>query len=127
MIKKTVVGGEETIENLPADEVYESSPVSVGSDHRMNVAARIIWFVGGVIIALLALRFLLRLLGANPSNGFADFIYSLSYPFAAPFFGLFNYSENLASGRFEFETLIALLVYALIAWALARLVTLGKR
>jgi len=127
MIKKTIVNGEETIENLPSEEVYERPPVTVVGDHRMNVVVRIIWFVGGVVITLLALRFLLRLLGANPSNGFADFVYTLSHPFAAPFFGLFNYSENLASGRFEFETLIAILVYALVAWGLARLVTIGKR
>jgi uncharacterized protein YggT (Ycf19 family) len=127
MIEKTVVRDDETIETLPTDDVYAERPVSARDDHRMNVAARAIWFVGGVIMALLALRFLLRLLGANPANGFADFIYTVSHPFAAPFFGLFSYTADLARGRFEFETLIAIVVYGLIAWGLARLVTLGKR
>lgn len=83
--------------------------------------------IGGIIIGLLALRFLLRLLAANPNNGFADFIYTMSHPFASPFFGLFSYTENLGSGRFEFETLIAILVYGLVAWLLAKLVSIGKR
>ncbi len=111
----------------PEDVGYTAAPVTPRADHRMNVAERFIWLVAGLIMGLLALRFLLRLLGANPSNGFADFIYNLSYPFAAPFFGLFSYTEDLASGRFEFETLVAIVVYALIAWLLARIVTLGKR
>lgn len=109
------------------DEVREERPVTPRDDHRMNVAERFIWLIAGIIMGLLALRFLLRLLGANPNNGFADFIYSVSHPFAVPFFGLFNYDADLGAGRFEFETLIAILIYALAAWVLAKLVTLGKR
>lgn len=109
------------------DQVREERPVTPRDDHRMNVAERFIWLIAGIIMGLLALRFLLRLLGANPNNGFADFIYSVSHPFAAPFFGLFNYDADLGAGRFEFETLIAILIYALAAWVLAKLVTLGKR
>ncbi len=101
----------------------ETTPV----EHSTNVAARIISFIGGVIMALLALRFILMLLGANRGNGFVDFIYSASYPFAAPFFGIFNYQEQFGVSRFEFETLIAILFYGLITWALARLVTIGNR
>lgn len=109
------------------DQMRDERPVTPRDDHRMNVAERFIWLIAGIIMGLLALRFLLRLLGANPNNGFADFIYSISQPFAAPFFGLFNYDADLGAGRFEFETLIAILIYALAAWVLAKLVTLGKR
>lgn len=109
------------------DQMRDERPVTPRDDHRMNVAERFIWLIAGIIMGLLALRFLLRLLGANPNNGFADFIYSVSHPFAAPFFGLFNYDADLGAGRFEFETLIAILIYALAAWVLAKLVTLGKR
>ena len=125
-MKKTVVRDDETIETVP-EETYDHQPVSAREDYRMNVAERLIWLVGGIIMAVLALRFLLRLLGANPENGFANLVYTMSHPFVAPFFGLFSYTEDLANGRFEFETLIAILVYGLVAWLLARLVTLGKR
>lgn len=96
-------------------------------EYTTNVAARVISFIGGIIMALLGLRFLLMLLGANRGNGFVDFIYSASYPFAAPFFGIFNYQEQFGVSRFEFETLIAILFYGLITWALVRLVTIGNR
>jgi hypothetical protein len=96
--------------------------------YRPNILAELIYVAGGVIIALLAIRFLLVLFGANPGNGFADFIYTVSHPFAAPFFGLFSYHENLGTGgRFEYELLIAIVVYAIVMELLARLVSVGSR
>lgn len=91
-----------------------------------STAARVIWFVAGVVIALLALRFLFVLLGANQNNGFVDLVYTLSYPFAAPFFGMFGYHIHYGISRFELSTLIAIAIYALIAWGLARLVTIRQ-
>lgn len=96
------------------------------ADPDDNLAARIIYIIGGTIMGLLAIRFLLSLLGANQANGFANLIYSLSYPFAAPFFGLFSYSAQLGVARFEFETLVAIAVYALLTWFLIRVVTAGR-
>jgi uncharacterized protein YggT (Ycf19 family) len=107
--------------------VTAAQPAVVESEHRMNVAARLVYLIGGVIITLLALRFLLALLGANPNNGFANFIYTLSHPFAAPFFSLFSYDQTLGSSRFELGTLVAIVVYALLTALLARLVTIGSR
>lgn len=88
--------------------------------------ARIIWYVSGVLLALLAFRFVLALLGANPNNSFANFIYNLSHPFVAPFFSLFGYKLQYGVSRFEIYTLVAMAVYALIAYGLARLVTIAR-
>jgi uncharacterized protein YggT (Ycf19 family) len=96
-------------------------------EYAMTVAERVIYWVGGVIMALIALRILLSLLGANRGNAFASLIYNLSYPFVAPFFGLFNYRMQYGVSRFEFESLIALIVWGLITVAIARLVSLGSR
>ena len=97
------------------------------AEYRMNVAARVIYFIGGVLLALLGIRFVLALLGANPANAFANFIYTTSHPFVSPFFGLFNFDESLGRSRFEFSTLIAIVVYAIVMALLARLVTIGSR
>ena len=88
------------------------------------VAARVVWYIAGVITTLLALRFVLALLGANKGNGFVDFIYNVSHPFAAPFFGIFNYQTQYGVSKFELSTLVAIVVYLLVAWGLARLVTI---
>lgn len=92
-----------------------------------TVAARVVWLIAGVIMGLLAIRFLLSLLGANRNNGFADLVYGLSYPFAAPFFGLFGYDVSYGRSRFEGETLVAIAVYALLAWLIAKAVTIRSR
>lgn len=96
-------------------------------DDAPNTAARVVWFVTWVIITLLAIRFVLSLLGANRANAFADLIYSLTYPFAAPFFGLFGYQVRYGVARFEIETLVAMAVYALLGYGIARLLTINRR
>ncbi|CAN5419175.1 hypothetical protein BH09PAT4_BH09PAT4_02540 [soil metagenome] len=109
------------------DDPIETTPVNPKSEYRMTVAERVIYLVGGILLTLLALRFLLSLLGANKGNGFADFIYTTSHPFVSPFFGLFNYDETFGKSRFEFETLVAIVVYAVLMLIVARLVTIGSR
>lgn len=87
------------------------------------VAQRIVWYVAGFIIALLLIRLVLLMLGANQGNGFVDFIYAVSGVFAAPFTGIFG---SPTYGQFFFDTasLVAIVVYALIAWGVAKLFTI---
>ena len=96
-------------------------------DRGSTLAERIVYLVGSIIIAALALRFILSLLGANPDNVIADFVYTFSQPFVAPFFGLFNYTPQIGLVRFEFETLIAMAFYAIAMAIIGRLVGLGRR
>lgn len=91
-----------------------------------SIAAQIIYMIGSVIVALLTLRLILAMLGANASNAFANFIYSITLPLVAPFFGLFNYRVQYGVGRFEFETLIAIIVYTLLAWFVVRMLSIGR-
>ncbi|MDP9350362.1 MAG: YggT family protein [Chloroflexota bacterium] len=85
--------------------------------------ARLIYFIFGVIESLIAIRAVLKLLAANPRSGFASLIYGITDPFVAPFTGLF--SEPRVSGSvLEFRSLVAILVYALLAFALVRLLYL---
>jgi hypothetical protein len=106
----------------------DDAVVTTTPNYGLNVISRVIWFVAGVILLLLAFRFVLALLGANTTNSFAQFIYNTSHPFVAPFFNLFNYN-NIQYGfsRFEVYTLIAMAVYAAVAWVLAALTNIGRR
>ena len=92
-----------------------------------NTAARVVWFITGVLLTLLAFRFLLSLLGANRENPFADMIYTITYPFVAPFFGLFGYDVEYGVSRFEIETIVAGLVYLMIGSGIVRLLTINRR
>jgi hypothetical protein len=87
---------------------------------------RLVYYLFGLLQALLAIRVILSLLGANRGNGFADFIYTITHPFVAPFFGLFGYQFQYGVSRLEIETLVAMLVYALIGWGIGRLIRLGR-
>ncbi len=99
----------------------------LSNTYGVIMVARIISLIGSIITGILALRFILSLLAANRSNAFASLIYSLSHPFVAPFFGLFNYQEQVGIVRFEFETLVAIAFWALVTWMVVRLITIGVK
>jgi YggT family protein len=81
---------------------------------------QLIYWVFGLIEGLIAIRFVLKALGANPSAGFAQFIYGITAPLVAPFYGLFG--NPAAQGSvLELHSLVALIVYALLAWLLGKL------
>lgn len=107
-------------------EVIDPNSEGKTGAHAQNVVARLIGFIAAVLLVLLGLRFVLALLGANPGNGFAHFIYSASHPFVAPFFSLFSYSLKYGISHFETFTLVAMVVYALVAGGLMRLVTINR-
>jgi hypothetical protein len=65
--------------------------------------------------AILAFRFILKLLGASATAGFTSFIYGISQPFASPFLSVFKISKVIGS-VFEWTTILAMLVYWLIAF-----------
>lgn len=121
-IRETTVQSGNAVETT--QQVHDPRAVE---DHKKDVASRVVWFIAGVILSLLALRFLFALLGANAANGFANFIYTVTTPLVAPFFGLFQYDFTAGVARFETFTLVAMVIYALIAYAISKLVTITRR
>jgi len=84
-------------------------------------ATQLIWLFLGILETVLALRFIFKLIGVNAANTFATFLYNLTDFFVAPFATLTG--APAAGGMvFEFSTIIAMIVYALIGWGLERLV-----
>jgi YggT family protein len=80
---------------------------------------RIMYTILGILEILLGLRFLLRLIAANPDSGFSVFIYGITGLFVAPFNALIG-TPTYKGASFEATTLIAMAVYALLFWVLAR-------
>ena len=91
---------------------------------RVNRAVSVIYYTVGALLILLLLRFLLRLFGANPENTFAQVIYGLSEPFVAPFSTLFISPASSSGPIFDVNLLVAMPVYALLAWLVGQLVRL---
>jgi hypothetical protein len=86
---------------------------------------QVVWYLLDLLELLLLFRFILKLLGANPNAGFTQFIYSVTYPFAEPYINVFRVTR-VAGATFEWTTLLAMLVYWLIAWGIIRLIVMGK-
>lgn len=84
-----------------------------------------VWYIVGILEALLAFRFVLKLLGANAGAGFTSFIYGITQVFATPFLNVFKISR-VEGSVFEWTTLLAMLVYWLIAIAIIKLFLMGK-
>ncbi len=95
-------------------------------EESTSTVARVVYLISGVIVTFLAFRFVLMLLGANRVNGFTNLIYGITQPLITPFVGMFNLKTQYGVSKFELETLIAMVVYAFLAWVIVRLVTLNR-
>jgi YGGT family len=91
---------------------YDAAAANRIRVYRMN---RIIWSILGLLEILLGLRFMLKLIAANPDSGFGSFIYAVTGIFVAPFSNLLS---TWSSGAMvlEVSTLIAMMVYAMFFW-----------
>jgi YggT family protein len=106
------------------DHVHEEQVVrDINLEYRESIykVVQFVWLLFGGLEGLLGIRMALKLIGANPGSWFAALVYQLSDLFLWPFQ---NLTVNPAFGNFvlEITTLIAMLVYALIGWALVRLI-----
>ena len=86
---------------------------------------QIVWYILGLIEILLLFRFVLKLLAANAGAGFTSFIYKATSIFVSPFnnvFGISSVSDNV----FEWTTLLAMLVYWLIAVSIVKFFLMSR-
>lgn len=82
---------------------------------------QMIWLLLGLLEALIALRVVFKLIGVNAANAFASLIYNVTELFVAPFASLTG--APAAGGMvLEISSIIAMIVYLLIGWALERIV-----
>lgn len=82
-------------------------------------ATHLVWLLFGILEGLLALRVGLKLIGANPDSPVAALIYGFTGFFLASFEGLTK-TPAIGGMVLEISSVIAMAVYALIAWGLER-------
>lgn len=123
-----VIEREQVVTNADTGERYvEKQTTVIPSAERLrtaraNRARRVIYYLVRVITIILVIRFILRLFGANPDNGFANFWYTISTPFHYPFSNIFGYEPSLLTGGYVFEvsSLFAIAIYWLLTYIIAR-------
>jgi len=116
-VEEVVVTHEDGSEHSQREVRYPGARIS-------QVASKIsqfIWLVFGILEVLIGIRVVLRLAAANLHNQFAILVNTFTDIFLRPFFGLFG--APAVGGRvLEITSIIAMFVYALIAWVLVKLV-----
>jgi hypothetical protein len=101
-------------------------------DRGLFTINRIVYYILGILLILLAFRLGFRFFGANPGNAFVSFIYSVTEIFVAPFqniFGTVTTEGMETEAVFEPSIIIAMIVYSVVAWAIVRLIAIvgGRR
>ena len=97
--------------------------VNAGQHQTLQWVTTLIGFLFTVVEGLIGLRVVLKLIDANSQNAFASFVYKLTALFVAPFAGLVG-NPAVGGNVLEITSLVALIVYVLIAAVLIRLVWL---
>ena len=81
---------------------------------------QLIWLFLGILEVLIALRIGLKLIGANPESPIVGLIYGFTHLFLFPFEGMIAAPPFAGGTVLELSSLFAMLIYALIAWAVER-------
>lgn len=89
-------------------------------------AAQIVYTIAGIIEVLILIRAVLELFAANPGAAFTNLIYTITDPLVAPFQGVFPTPQSHGS-VLDLAAILAIIVYALLAWIIARLLELAER
>jgi YGGT family len=92
-----------------------------GQRYATFKATQLIWLMLTLLEAVLALRVVFKLIGVNGANPFATLLYGFTGFFVAPFASLTG-APSAEGMVLEISTIIAMIVYLLIAWALERIV-----
>jgi len=106
------------------DHVHEEHVVeNVNLEYRESVykVSQIVWLLFGGLEALIGIRVILLLIGANPANGFTAFVYQLTQLFLWPFQNLIA-NPTFQNMTLEVTSIIAMIVYALLGWIIVRMI-----
>jgi uncharacterized protein YggT (Ycf19 family) len=120
--KKSGLGTDQVSQTETVTKVPTMGEVKDAKADRGNAW---IWYIVGIIDLLLVLRLVFLLFGAQ-SVGFADLLYTITNPLIAPFRGIFP-APAVDGSYFDTASLVAIIVYVLIGWVIARLIDLATR
>jgi hypothetical protein len=81
------------------------------------------WYALGVLEVVLAVRFFFELTAASSAAGIVKFILAISQPFTWPFNGIYAVPRD-GNNILDPNILIAMIVYAGIAWGITRLLAM---
>src|ERR1700694_4498662 len=117
---------ETSASSVGSNRVSRTSVTSTRVGDSNDRAIQVVWWIVGFVDVILAIRFILKLLGGSTVSGFVTFMYDITQPLVAPFHGIFN---TTVQGRsiLEPESLVAIAIYSLIGWGIVSLIRMMNR
>lgn len=115
---------ERVVVHQAGDHVHEERVVqNVNLEYREAIykVTQFIWLLFGGLEALIGIRVILMLIGANPASAFVAFVYQLSALFLWPFQNIIA-NPAFQNHVLEITSIIAMIVYPIIGWAIVRLI-----
>ncbi len=112
-----------TSQNNPSEQTV-IKPVKVAAT-TAQTWEYLTYFVLGMLEILLAFRLIFKIAGASQASYFIRMIYGITGFFILPFEGIFRrgFTQGVeTTAVFEPSTLVAILVYAVLAWGIVTLV-----
>ncbi|MCL6096726.1 MAG: YggT family protein [Patescibacteria group bacterium] len=79
-------------------------------------------FIFGLIELIIGLRIIFEMFGANPSTPFVSWLYEVSRTLLYPFQGIFPSPVLRGGFVLDMSAVVALLIYALIAYFISELI-----
>jgi len=117
---------ERVVVRQEGDHVHEEHIVedpNLENRQMVSKVGQLVWLFFGLLEVLIGFRIMLKLIAANPNSWFTSFVYQLSDVFVWPFQNIVA-NPTFLNSVIEITSMIAILVYAFIAWALVRLIWL---
>ncbi len=129
--KETVTTSNDQGVDNSGNQVHQQTrkvATSSSADGRSTIT-NIVWYIVGLIEVLIAIRFILKVFGANPNSSFVDFIYNITGVLTAPFDSIFRVTSStsgIVHSVFEPSILVAAAVYGLIGWGIVSLINVDR-
>lgn len=83
--------------------------------------SQLLWFFIITLDLLLLLRFAMKLIAANPGNGFVNFLYNITHIFVYPFQSIIASPAAENGAVMEVAVIFAIVIYSVATWALVTL------
>lgn len=105
--------------NMPPKSSHEPTMTMHKISDKISQILILFYFF---IASVLLMRFVFSMFGANRNTPFSEFVYNITTPFMYLFEGMFGGGFGIDNYQIEIEIFVALIVYALIFFGIARLV-----
>lgn len=131
VLKETIITGDDSVltSSSKSDEPIMTTQVQTSAT-KSETSEYLIYYILGAVEILLAFRLVLKMMGASISSGFVGFIYGLTGLFILPFEGIFKRTVSQGTETvsiLEPATIVAMIVYALLAWGIVKLVRIFSK